>query len=199
MRSANAKSKSVKLGNAAPRSVDEYLAAVSEPARSTLHKIRAAIRSALPPEASEAISYRMPSFKYKGPLLWYAAFSDHCSLFPTAAVIAAFKNELKGFLYQEGDHPFPRGQAAAGNFGQEISESAIGTKSTKETALKRLLLADLSKRCRASCARLTRQSWNAARLRRRQPRAAAHRGEIARRATPLRLVRAVRWPHRLDE
>jgi len=107
MRSANAKSKSVKLGNAAPRSVDEYLAAVSEPARSTLHKIRAAIRSALPPEASEAISYRMPSFKYKGPLLWYAAFSDHCGLFPTAAVIAAFKNELKGFSTRKGTIHFP--------------------------------------------------------------------------------------------
>src|SRR5713226_3055674 len=83
--------------NVVPKSVDEYLAGVPEPARSTLNKVRAAIRSAVPPEATEAISYGMPAFKYKGPLVWFAAFSNHCSLFPTASVIEAFKNELKGF------------------------------------------------------------------------------------------------------
>jgi uncharacterized protein YdhG (YjbR/CyaY superfamily) len=84
-------------GNSAPKNVDEYLAGVPEPARTTLSKIRAAIRSAVPPEATEAVSYGMPTFKYKGPVVWFAAFSNHCSLFPTASVIEAFKNELKGF------------------------------------------------------------------------------------------------------
>ena len=93
--------------NAAPKNVDEYLAGVPEPARSTLNKIRAAIRSAVPPEATEAISYGIPTFKYKGPLVWFAAFSDHCSLFPTAAVIEAFKNELKGFSTSKGTIQFP--------------------------------------------------------------------------------------------
>ena len=69
-------------GNAAPKNVDEYLAGVPEPARSTLNKVRAAIRSAVPLEATEAISYRIPTFKYKGSLLGFAAFSNHCSLFP---------------------------------------------------------------------------------------------------------------------
>lgn len=45
---------------APPKTVDDYLAAVPEPARSTLHKVRAATRSALPAEAIEAISYRIP-------------------------------------------------------------------------------------------------------------------------------------------
>jgi uncharacterized protein YdhG (YjbR/CyaY superfamily) len=94
-------------GNAAPKSVDEYLAGVPEPARSTLKKVHAAIRSAVPPEATETISYRMPAFKYKGPLVWFAAFSDHCSLFPTASVIEAFKNELKGFSTSKGTIQFP--------------------------------------------------------------------------------------------
>jgi len=94
-------------GNPAPKTVDEYLAGVPEPARSTLNKIRAAIRSAVPPEATETISYRIPAFKYKGVLVWFAAFSDHCSLFPTAAVIEAFKNELKGFSTSEGTIHFP--------------------------------------------------------------------------------------------
>ena len=84
-------------GRVAPKSVDEYLAGVPEPASSTLNRIRAVIRSAVPPEATEAISYRIPAFKYKGVLLWYAAFSNHCSLFPGASVIKALKNELKDF------------------------------------------------------------------------------------------------------
>ncbi len=69
--------------------------------------MRAAIRSAVPPEATEAISYKFPAFQYNGPLLWYAAFSDHCSLFPTAAIIAAFKKELKGYTTSKGTIHFP--------------------------------------------------------------------------------------------
>ena len=89
------------------QTVEEYLARVPEPARSTLKKIRAAIRSAAPAEATEAISYRIPAFKYKGMLMWYAAFADHCSLFPGASVIARFKNELKGYSVSKGTIRFP--------------------------------------------------------------------------------------------
>jgi uncharacterized protein YdhG (YjbR/CyaY superfamily) len=91
----------------AAKSVDEYLAGVPEPARSTLNKVRAAIRSAVPAEATEAISYRIPAFKYKGVLLWYAAFSSHCSLFPGSSVIKAFKNELQDFQISKGTIRFP--------------------------------------------------------------------------------------------
>jgi uncharacterized protein YdhG (YjbR/CyaY superfamily) len=94
-------------GNATPKNVDEYLAGVPEPARSALNKIRAAIRSAAPPEATETISYRMPAFKYKGVLVWFGAFSNHCSLFPTAAVIEAFKDELTGYSTSKGTIHFP--------------------------------------------------------------------------------------------
>src|SRR5215469_7634521 len=91
----------------APKNIDEYLAGVPEPARSTLNKIRAAVWSALPPEATETISYRIPAFKYKGVLVWFAAFSDHCSLFPTASVVEAFKDELKGYSTSKGTIHFP--------------------------------------------------------------------------------------------
>src|SRR5882762_3562708 len=97
----------MKKVNAAPKNVDEYLADVPEPARGTLNKIRAAIRSAVPPEATECISYGMPAFKHKGVLVWFAAFSDHCSLFPTASVIEAFKKELKGYTTSKGTIHFP--------------------------------------------------------------------------------------------
>ena len=98
---------SVAKGSGAPKNVDEYLAGVPEPARSTLNKMRAAIRSAVPPQASETISYGMPAFKHKGVLVWFAAFSNHCSLFPTASVIEAFKNELKHFHTSKGTIRFP--------------------------------------------------------------------------------------------
>jgi uncharacterized protein YdhG (YjbR/CyaY superfamily) len=94
-------------GDSAPKSVDEYLAGVSEPARSTLKKMRAAIRSALPSDATETISYRIPAFKRKNILVWFAGFSDHCSLFPTAAIIEEFKDELKSFSTSKGTIHFP--------------------------------------------------------------------------------------------
>ena len=94
-------------GNSVAKSVDEYLAGVPQPARSTLNKIRVAIRSAVPSEATEVVSYGIPAFKHKGVLVWFAAFSNHCSFFPTASVIEAFKNELKGFSTSKGTIHFP--------------------------------------------------------------------------------------------
>ena len=91
----------------APQSIDEYLAGVPEPARTTLNTIRATIRSAVPPEATEVISYRIPAFKYKGMLVWFGAFSDHCSLFPGAGIIEAFKDELKRYPIAKGTIQFP--------------------------------------------------------------------------------------------
>jgi uncharacterized protein YdhG (YjbR/CyaY superfamily) len=94
-------------GVPAPTSVDEYLAGLPEPVRGALSKMRAAIRSAVPRESTEVISYGIPAFKHKVVLVWYAAFADHCSLFPTAAVIEKFKNELKRFSTSKGTIHFP--------------------------------------------------------------------------------------------
>jgi uncharacterized protein YdhG (YjbR/CyaY superfamily) len=94
-------------GNRPPKNVDEYLAGIPEPARGKMVKLRAAIRSAAPAEATETISYRIPAFKYKGILVWFASFSGHCSLFPTASIIAAFEEELKNFSTSKGTIHFP--------------------------------------------------------------------------------------------
>ena len=98
----------------APKNVDEYLSSLPEPARGTLSKLRAVIRSALPPEATEIISYGIPAFKCKKVLVWFAAFSNHCSFFPTAAVIEAFKNELRNFSTSKGTIQFPIGKPLPG-------------------------------------------------------------------------------------
>jgi uncharacterized protein YdhG (YjbR/CyaY superfamily) len=95
-------------GKLGEKSVDEYLARVPEPARSTLNKVRATIRSAAPPEATEVISYGVPTFQYKGSLMGFAAFSNHCSLFPmNGSVVDTFKNELKDFQTSKGTIRFP--------------------------------------------------------------------------------------------
>ena len=99
--------KSAARGHSPPKNVDEYLAGVPEPARSTLQKIRAAIRSVVPPQAIETISYGIPAFKHKRVVVWFAAFSNHCSLFPTASVVEAFKRDLKGFSTSKGTIQFP--------------------------------------------------------------------------------------------
>ena len=90
-----------------PKTIDEYLAAVPEPGRSTLEKIRAAIRAAAPRGTTEVISYGIPAFKYKEVLVWFAAFADHCSLFPKANIIEEFKDELKGYTISKGTIQFP--------------------------------------------------------------------------------------------
>ena len=90
-----------------PKTVDEYIACVPEPTHTALETLRAAIRSVMPSDAVETISYGIPAFKRKRVLVWYAAFSSHCSLFPTAAVIEQFRDELKGFPTARGTVQFP--------------------------------------------------------------------------------------------
>lgn len=115
MKLANSSNRgSAAKGSTTRNEVDEYLANIPEPARSTLQKVRAMIRAALPSEATEGISYGMPTFKYKGPLLGYAAFPNHCGLYPmNPSVIEAFKDELKDFKTSKGtirfsvDTPLP--------------------------------------------------------------------------------------------
>jgi uncharacterized protein YdhG (YjbR/CyaY superfamily) len=89
--------------DAGVKAVEEYLAKVPEPARETLEKMRAMIRAAAPKDAAEGISYGMPAFKCRKPLAGYAAFKDHCSLFPmSGAVVAAMKDELKDYITSKG-------------------------------------------------------------------------------------------------
>jgi uncharacterized protein YdhG (YjbR/CyaY superfamily) len=91
----------------APKNFAEYRTGVPQSSRRTLNKLRATIRSAVPSDASETISYRIPAFKHRRVLVWFAAFSNHCSLFPTASVIETFKDELKGFSTSKGTIHFP--------------------------------------------------------------------------------------------
>jgi len=89
------------------KTVPEYLAKVPEPARTTLNNVRDVIRSVVPKEATEVISYGIPAFRHNKVIVWYAAFVTHCSLFPTASMIAKFKGELRGYKISKGTIQFP--------------------------------------------------------------------------------------------
>lgn len=94
-------------GGKVPKTVDEYLAGVPEPAHTALTHVRRVIRSVVPKEATEVISYGIPMFKYKGMLIGFAAFKNHCSLFPTGSpVLDTFKKELSGYRTSKGTIQF---------------------------------------------------------------------------------------------
>jgi uncharacterized protein YdhG (YjbR/CyaY superfamily) len=100
-----ARAKSADNGKA---EVEAYLAAVPEPARTTLEKLRAIIRSAAPKSATERLAYRIPSFHYKGSLVSYAAFKKHCSFFPMGSgAIEQFAEKLAGYRVTRGTIHFP--------------------------------------------------------------------------------------------
>jgi len=86
-----------------PTTVDEYIAAQPEALRPKLEQVRATIRSAVP-EAVEGIGYRMPGYKLHGkPLLYFAAFKEHYSLFAASGTFfATLKEELKGYELRKG-------------------------------------------------------------------------------------------------
>jgi uncharacterized protein YdhG (YjbR/CyaY superfamily) len=83
---------------AGPSSVEEYLSHVPDEARAALEDLRATIR-AIVPDAIETISYRMPTFKYRGrALAGFAAFTNHCSLFPySRRVLQVLEEDLRPY------------------------------------------------------------------------------------------------------
>lgn len=88
--------------------VRAYIAARPAKARTALKEIRAAI-VAVAKGAEDAFSYRIPAFRLDGRILvWYAAFTDHCSLFPmTGPIRRKLAAELKGYKTAKGTVQLP--------------------------------------------------------------------------------------------
>jgi uncharacterized protein YdhG (YjbR/CyaY superfamily) len=86
--------------------IDDYINAYPEDVQAILKKMRETIRKAAP-EAEEAISYRIPTFRLNGNLVHFAAFKDHVSFFPTPRGILAFKKELSPYKVSKGTVQFP--------------------------------------------------------------------------------------------
>jgi uncharacterized protein YdhG (YjbR/CyaY superfamily) len=99
---------------AKPKTINEYLAALSDDKRAALEKLRKAIKAAAP-KSEECISYQLAAFRLDGrPLVAFGATANHCAFFPmSSATVAAHKDELKDYDTSKGtirfqaDKPLP--------------------------------------------------------------------------------------------
>ena|SRR5215813_9858791 len=88
------------------KGVSGYLSRIPQPQRAALEKLRSTIKSVVP-EATEVISYDIPTFKLDGRMLVsYAAFKKHCSFFPGAGPVEKHANDLKSFQTSKGTIQF---------------------------------------------------------------------------------------------
>ena len=87
--------------------IDEYIESFPKDVQVSLEKMRQTIRKAAP-DASEAISYQMPTFKLNGRnLVHFAAFKNHIGFYPIPSGIEAFKKELSPYKQGKGSVQFP--------------------------------------------------------------------------------------------
>ena len=87
--------------------IDEYIATFPKYIQMLLEQMRKTIREAAP-DAIEAISYQMPTFKLNGKnLVHFAAFTHHIGFYPTPAAIGKFQEELKPYKTATGSIQFP--------------------------------------------------------------------------------------------
>jgi uncharacterized protein YdhG (YjbR/CyaY superfamily) len=89
-----------------PADVDTYISNFPEAVQIKLNAIRVAIRKAAP-NAEEAISYMIPTFKLNGNLVHFAGYKTHIGFYPGPAGIEAFKNELVSYETSKGTVQFP--------------------------------------------------------------------------------------------
>lgn len=96
-----------------PKTIDEYLAPLSDDQRAALQRLRRTIRSAAP-RAEECISYSLPAFRLNGVLVGFGATANHCAFYPmSSSTVAAHKDDLKDFDTSKGtirfqpDRPLP--------------------------------------------------------------------------------------------
>ena len=86
--------------------VDAYIAGVEPNMRTELERIRALVKKTTP-DAVESVSYGMPAYKYKGkPLIYYAAFKNHMSVFPTPDPAAQLHDRLSSYKVSKGTIQF---------------------------------------------------------------------------------------------
>lgn len=86
--------------------IDDYIRGFSPDVRKKLMEIRNLIKKMVP-DAEEKISYRMPAFFLNGNLVYFGAFEDHISFFPTSSGIAAFKSEISAYKHAKGTVQLP--------------------------------------------------------------------------------------------
>ena len=89
--------------------IDEYIATFPDDIQKKLKEVRAVIKAAAP-EASEKISYQMPTFFLFGNLVHFAAFKNHIGFYPAPRGIEEFQKELSVYKGAKGSVQFPLDQ-----------------------------------------------------------------------------------------
>lgn len=89
-----------------PKDIDEYISSFPKDVQKILKKVRSTIRKAAP-EAEEAISYQIPTFKLNGNLIHFAAYKNHIGVYPAPRAVAAFKKELERYGSSKATIKFP--------------------------------------------------------------------------------------------
>lgn len=90
----------------AAKSIDEYIAEFPPETQEVLTEMRELIQAAAP-EATETISYAIPTFELNGHLVHFAAFARHIGFYPTSSGIEAFQGELTPYKSSKGAVQFP--------------------------------------------------------------------------------------------
>ena len=92
-------------------SIDEYISAFPQNIQQILQEMREAILEVVP-DAQEAISYGIPTFKLNGNLVHFAAFTHHIGFYPGGpSAIEAFSSELGSYEVSKGTIRFPLDRA----------------------------------------------------------------------------------------
>ena len=92
---------------AIPKTVADYIAGFPDSAQACLRKMRATIKRAAP-GSKETISYGIPTVKLNGPLIYFAGFNAHASIYPiTTTIRKQFKKELSPYLTGKATAKFP--------------------------------------------------------------------------------------------
>jgi len=86
--------------------IDSYIRGFPKETQIILEAVRTVIQKAAP-EAEEAISYGIPTFKLNGNLVHFGGFKKHIGFFPTSSGVSAFKKELHGYKTAKGTIQFP--------------------------------------------------------------------------------------------
>jgi uncharacterized protein YdhG (YjbR/CyaY superfamily) len=86
--------------------IDAYIAECPPEQQQILQQVRKTIQSAAP-EATEAMSYGMPTFKLAGNLVHFAAWKTHLGFYPTPSALQQFSKEISGYTSSKGAVQFP--------------------------------------------------------------------------------------------
>jgi uncharacterized protein YdhG (YjbR/CyaY superfamily) len=121
----------VKSSTSDVTTIDEYIRGFPNDVQAKLSALRSTIKRSAP-EATEKISYRMPTFYLNGNLVHFAAFEHHIGFYPTPSGISRFQKDLKKYKSAKGSVQFPLDEPLPLELIAEIVEFRVGEASRKK-------------------------------------------------------------------